>query len=147
MGDAGAYFLGFMAGGLVLIAGASDPKGSPDWSVLLGTSVVWGVPLADIMLAMTRRLLSGHPPFMGDRSHFYDQVRDRWGATVPQTLGVMTIGCLAYALAGLGISRLPAPWALLAATGTVLITVVGLIASRFFSPQASSHARESSDDG
>jgi UDP-GlcNAc:undecaprenyl-phosphate GlcNAc-1-phosphate transferase len=136
MGDAGAYFLGFMAGGLVLIAGASDAKGSPDWSSLLGVSVVWGVPVADIVLAMTRRILSGHPPFSGDRSHFYDQIRDRWGTTVPQTLGVMAIGYLAYALAGLGISHLPALWALLATAGTVLVTVVGLIAGRFFSPEA-----------
>lgn len=56
-----ATILGFMIGILSVISG-----------VKLATAIlVMGVPAADFLFTFTRRILSGHSPFKGDREHLH----------------------------------------------------------------------------
>ena len=87
MGDAGSMFLGMNAAILILLF--------PEAAVLkfaLAGLVVFGLPVADMSLAMFRRWRGGRPLMQGDRSHFYDQLIDR-GYSVPRVVAI------AYALA------------------------------------------------
>jgi len=94
MGDAGSLLLGFNAAVLLLLFAQ---KGIPRW--FMGACMVFSLPVFDTALAITRRWLNGRPIFKGDRSHFYDQLRDR-GYSVRQT--VMICYALTAALAGIG---------------------------------------------
>ena len=72
MGDSGSLLLGFNVA-VILIRFAE--QSSLRW--FAGALVVFGFPIFDTALAIARRMLNGKPLFVGDRSHFYDQVRDR----------------------------------------------------------------------
>lgn len=94
MGDAGSLLLGFNAAVLLLLFAE---RGILRW--FLGACMVFSLPVFDTMLAISRRWLNGRPIFTGDRSHFYDQLRDR-GLSVRAT--VLICYALAAALAGIG---------------------------------------------
>ncbi|MCY2930906.1 MAG: MraY family glycosyltransferase [Planctomycetota bacterium] len=97
MGDAGSMLLGFFVATTIFLFGE---QGNIRW--ILGSLVVFALPLLDTSLAVVRRLLSGKNIFTGDRSHLYDQLVDRgWPvkkvvvlfyamAAVSGTLGVLT---------------------------------------------------------
>lgn len=87
MGDSGSLLLGFTVA-VVMILFAD--QASPRWFAC--SLMVFAFPILDTALAIGRRALNGRPLFKGDRSHFYDQVRDR-GFSVRQTV------LLCYALA------------------------------------------------
>jgi UDP-GlcNAc:undecaprenyl-phosphate GlcNAc-1-phosphate transferase len=94
MGDAGSMLLGFNAAALVLMfAEARAVK----WC--LGAVVVMGLPLADMVLAMVRRWRAQRPIMQGDRSHFYDQLRDR-GMSVRRVVMISYVLAGVFALAG-----------------------------------------------
>ncbi|NOX57771.1 MAG: undecaprenyl/decaprenyl-phosphate alpha-N-acetylglucosaminyl 1-phosphate transferase, partial [Planctomycetes bacterium] len=88
MGDAGSMLLGFNAAVLILMF-AEDQN--LQW--MLGAIVVFGLPIADMVLTLLRRWRAQRPLMMGDRSHFYDQLRDRG-------LGVKKVVLISYLLAG-----------------------------------------------
>lgn len=95
MGDSGSLLLGFSAAAiLVLFAEHAS------WRGLVCAGFVFGFPTFDTGLAVGRRALNKKPLFIGDRSHFYDQIRDK-GFTVKQT--VLLCYGLAAAFAALGI--------------------------------------------
>lgn len=72
MGDAGSVLLGYNCGFMILLF---DERGILRW--MLGGLMVFGLPIADTALAIFRRWRSGRSIFVGDRSHFYDQLVDR----------------------------------------------------------------------
>lgn len=96
MGDAGSLLLGLNAAVMLLLFAE---KSVFRW--FLGACMVFALPVFDTALAITRRKLNGKPLFLGDRSHFYDQLRDR-GFSVRQTVlicyllaaGLAAVGCV-----------------------------------------------------
>lgn len=96
MGDAGSMLLGLNAAVIILLFANA---GVLRWFV--GALIVFGLPIADMALTLVRRWRNAKPLMLGDRSHFYDQLRDR-GFSVRQvvaiTYGVTTLfvifGCL-----------------------------------------------------
>lgn len=115
MGDSGSLLLGYnVAVMLVMIGDASSPR----W-VMAGV-MMFGFPILDTALAIVRRWKNGRPLFVGDRSHLYDQLRDR-GLTVRQTALVCYVIGAAFAALGLiSLSKLSTP----ALTGIYIVAVV-----------------------
>lgn len=115
LGDGGAYLLGTTLALTPALAG-----GGPDpWSVWLATPMLFGIPVADVGVAVIRRARAGVPLFAGDRSHSYDQLVDRG-------LGVGTTSAL-FALAQTGLGALGALAARLDPPGALTLTAVGTI--------------------
>jgi UDP-GlcNAc:undecaprenyl-phosphate GlcNAc-1-phosphate transferase len=75
LGDAGAYFVGLYLASLILDV-SDDPV------ELILTSGFLGVFAIDLLVTLLRRKRNDRPLFIGDRSHIYDQLRDR-GMSVP----------------------------------------------------------------
>ncbi len=72
MGDAGSMLLGLNAAIIILLFGEEHL-----FRWMLGALLVFGLPIADMLLTLVRRFRNGTPLMKGDRSHFYDQLRDR----------------------------------------------------------------------
>ena len=72
MGDTGSMVLGLNVAIILLLFAKS---GALRW--LLGSVMVFGLPLADMLLTLARRWRNQRPLMRGDRSHFYDQLLDR----------------------------------------------------------------------
>jgi len=89
MGDAGSVLLGFNCGVMILLF---DERGQMRW--MLAGLMVFALPILDTALAIIRRWRSGHSIFVGDRSHFYDQLVDRG-------MSVRKVVFISYALAAL----------------------------------------------
>ena len=73
MGDAGSMLLGLNAAILLLLFA----KSSETIRWMLGSLMMFGLPLADMVLTLARRWRNQRPLMVGDRSHFYDQLVDR----------------------------------------------------------------------
>lgn len=120
MGDSGSLLLGFnVAAFIILFAEHAS------WRGLLVGLTLFGFPIYDTALALGRRWLNKKPLFVGDRSHFYDQIRDR-GLTVRQT--VLACHGLALAFAALGVVMIHLPGAQLVGT-FVALPIVGVLTS------------------
>jgi UDP-GlcNAc:undecaprenyl-phosphate/decaprenyl-phosphate GlcNAc-1-phosphate transferase len=113
IGDAGAYFVGLYLANLVLEASDSPVE-------LILTSGFLGVFAIDLLVTLLRRRLNKRPLFLGDRSHIYDQLRDR-GMSVP------TIALLAAATQAVLLVLVITAERLLGATWG-LLTLVGVLA-------------------
>ncbi|MBX3395606.1 MAG: undecaprenyl/decaprenyl-phosphate alpha-N-acetylglucosaminyl 1-phosphate transferase [Phycisphaerae bacterium] len=101
MGDSGSLLLGFSIA--TMIALFAEHAG---WRGLICSTIVFGFPIFDTALAVGRRRLNRKPLFKGDRSHFYDQLRDR-GRSVRSTV-VMCYGLeLCFVLLGVFLAMLP----------------------------------------
>jgi UDP-GlcNAc:undecaprenyl-phosphate GlcNAc-1-phosphate transferase len=74
LGDGGAYLVG-----MVLAAGLVDVGNEP--RAFLGAALAFGLIGLDFVLTLFRRVRAGTPLFVGDRSHLYDQLRDRGWST------------------------------------------------------------------
>ncbi len=98
MGDSGSLLLGYNVA--VLLAMLGDAS-SPRW-VMAGV-MIFGFPILDTTLAIVRRWKNGKPLFVGDRSHLYDQLRDR-GLSVKKT--ALVCYAIGTAFAGLGLISL-----------------------------------------
>lgn len=94
MGDSGSLLLGFNVAVVLILFGESA-----SWQWFAAGLVVFGFPIFDTALAITRRALNRRPLFRGDRSHFYDQVRDR-GLSVRRTVLICYAIGLAFAVLG-----------------------------------------------
>lgn len=75
MGDTGSLFLGFLLAALPLLGGAGGAGGQAP-AGLLGPALVLGVPIADTLLSIGRRLLRGAPVFRADRGHLHHRLLD-----------------------------------------------------------------------
>ncbi|HPD30589.1 MAG TPA: MraY family glycosyltransferase [Phycisphaerae bacterium] len=94
MGDAGSMLLGFNAAVLLLMFGEQRIV---RW--MIGATIIFGLPVADMLLAMARRWRNGRPIMIGDRSHYYDQLRDR-GLSVRRVAAISYVLALAFVIVG-----------------------------------------------
>jgi len=87
LGDAGAYFLGFL---LAIVTLRLRPVGLVlPWSALIPILLVF-VPIADTTFVVIRRVLSGKHPFTPGRDHLSHVLMDR-GLSVRWSVGVLQI--------------------------------------------------------
>ena len=87
LGDAGAYFLGFL---LAIVTLRLRPVGLVlPWSALIPVLLVF-VPIADTTFVVIRRVLSGKHPFTPGRDHLSHVLMDR-GLSVRWSVGVLQI--------------------------------------------------------
>lgn len=70
MGDGGAYFLGFLIGGLTLV---TSQKGTVA-AALVAPVFALALPIIDVSLAIVRRGLKGLPVFRPDRRHIHHRL-------------------------------------------------------------------------
>jgi len=98
MGDTGSTFLGFIMAWLaVALVSDSNAAATPSvYSLLL----LFAVPLADIFVAVTRRLAKGKSPFLPDRSHIHHMLADtslgHFGASRLMRLAAAFLAVMAY---------------------------------------------------
>ena len=96
MGDAGSMLLGLNSA-IILLLFAEDNR----FRWMVASLIVFGLPIADMLLTLARRWRAQRPLMQGDRSHFYDQLIDR-GLSVRKvvyisyilTAGFVLLGCL-----------------------------------------------------
>ncbi|MFL5291594.1 MAG: glycosyltransferase family 4 protein [Myxococcales bacterium] len=72
MGDTGSLFLGFVLAATSLRTGNGS---SSAWALLVPVLAL-GLPIADTLLAFTRRALRGQSPFHPDREHIHHKLLD-----------------------------------------------------------------------
>ena len=82
MGDSGAYLLGF----ILAVLAISFSKTYNIYSVL-GPMLIIGMPIIDGVFTNIRRLAAGKSIFLGDRSHFYDNLLQK-GFSTKKTLAI-----------------------------------------------------------
>ena len=97
MGDAGSMLLGFIAAALMILFAEKAVR----W--WMASVVVFGLPILDTAVALTRRLLNRRPLFVSDRGHIYDQMIDR-GIPLKRTVAICYALAALYALKGIGLS-------------------------------------------
>ena len=99
MGDSGSHLLGFLLA--VLAIGFT---GNPFLSEgkFFGPVFMIGLPVFDAALAISRRLISGQSPFLGDRRHLYDILLLR-GLSVKRTVFVCCIIQVVMVILGIAI--------------------------------------------
>ena len=107
MGDAGSYFLG-CALAILFVLNTGKPK---DFNSLIASALIMGVFIFDTGLAIMRRWLNGRPIFQGDRSHFYDQLRDMGLSTIKTVLICYALE-VAFVILGLTAKQFPLMWAI-----------------------------------
>ncbi|MCX5375784.1 MraY family glycosyltransferase [Streptomyces sp. NBC_00091] len=104
MGDSGSMLLGLLlAGACVSFLGQVDPDAlanqlggeqsavyasTPLYLAFLLPGVIIALPLADLVMAVARRVLRGQSPFAADREHFHHRLL-RIGYTHPRAVLVM----------------------------------------------------------
>ena len=98
MGDTGSTFLGFIMAWLaVALVSDSNAAVAPSVYALL---LLFAVPLADIAVAVTRRLAKGKSPFLPDRSHIHHMLADtslgHFGASRLMRLAAAFLAVVAY---------------------------------------------------
>jgi UDP-GlcNAc:undecaprenyl-phosphate GlcNAc-1-phosphate transferase len=121
LGDAGAYVLGVLIAHVII-------ESSADGTVqLMVTSGMLGVLAIDLVVTMLRRRRSGHPMFLGDRSHIYDQLRDR-GLSVPTVALVVAAAQTAIVVTVVSVDRLLPGWQSLTVLFLILIGIVAALA-------------------
>jgi UDP-GlcNAc:undecaprenyl-phosphate/decaprenyl-phosphate GlcNAc-1-phosphate transferase len=117
MGDAGSMLLGLNAAVLLLMFGEQRI-----FRWMVGATMVFGLPVADMLLAMVRRWRNGKPVMTGDRSHYYDQLRDR-GFTVRQVVAISYLLALAFAAVGTSVILVRTRYAVLVLGATIMVVV------------------------
>jgi UDP-GlcNAc:undecaprenyl-phosphate GlcNAc-1-phosphate transferase len=118
LGDAGAYVIG-----LLLAHAVIESSGDSTIRLMISSGLL-GVLAIDLVVTMLRRRRSGHPLFLGDRSHIYDQLRDR-GLSVPRVAVAMAAAQAVIVLIVVGVDRSLGPWPSLL---VLLVIVIGLVA-------------------
>ncbi len=113
MGDAGSMLLGFNAAVLLLMFGEQRII---RW--MIGAIIIFGLPVADMLLAMVRRWRNGRPIMVGDRSHYYDQLRDR-GLSVRRVATISYLLALAFVVVGTSVVFIRTRYAVLVFTATI----------------------------
>jgi UDP-GlcNAc:undecaprenyl-phosphate GlcNAc-1-phosphate transferase len=122
MGDTGSMFLGYALGSAALMSG--QQKESTLVSLLVPV-IALGLPLADTLLAMVRRILARRSIFSADRGHLHHRLLDL-GLTHRRAVLIL-YGCsILLCLAALG-AAVGKDWQVgLAITGAV-VTLFGVI--------------------
>jgi UDP-GlcNAc:undecaprenyl-phosphate GlcNAc-1-phosphate transferase len=121
MGDAGSLLLGFNAAVMILLFTERD---IPRW--FIGALMVFALPIFDTALAIARRWVNKKPLFTGDRSHFYDQLRQR-GLSVRRTVLISYALATFYAAVGCLVVFIRARYAIIVFGLVLLATVMAVI--------------------
>ncbi len=117
MGDAGSLLLGLNAAILMLLFAKT---GGIRW--MAGSVMVFGLPLADMVLTLARRWRHQKPLMKGDRSHFYDQLVDR-GWPVRRVVRISFLMAGGFALAGCAATVLRVRYLLLLYAAVVAVAI------------------------
>jgi len=130
LGDNGSYVVGaFLAYGIM----RSSPE--PLDSRLAVAAVLLGVFALDLAVTIIRRKLAGAPLFTGDRSHIYDQLRDR-GMTVRSVALTMAAVEVGYVAVAIGIEQVRSgPIRLVLVAVAVLVSLLLAWVGGFFTPR------------
>jgi len=96
LGDSGSLLLGFMAASLSLV---SAQKSATLVAIAIPL-VSFGLPVAEVWISLSRRLLSGAPLFKGDRRHIHHMLLQR-GLTQRQAAILLYGICALFSLFGL----------------------------------------------
>lgn len=98
LGDAGAYFLGFMLAILVIRV---NPAGSPVWQGLVIALLLVLLPLLDTTYVIIKRLMNGTHPFTAGRDHLSHKLQSN-GVTVASS--VIALQVISVVAAGVAIA-------------------------------------------
>ena len=123
MGDGGAYFVGFMLGGLC-ITGSNSLNYS--FATVLPI-VVLAVPLADMVSVIAARLWQGKSPFAADNRHLHHRLL---GAGFSEKQAVATMHCLSLWCGSLALVMVEAinGWVFALVSVCLLVIIARLIA-------------------
>jgi UDP-GlcNAc:undecaprenyl-phosphate/decaprenyl-phosphate GlcNAc-1-phosphate transferase len=125
LGNSGAYVVGVLLAWGIL---ATSPAGGAELVVAAG---VLGVFAVDLVVTVIRRAAGRRPLFAGDRSHVYDQMRDR-GWSVPGVAAAAAATQAVMVAAVVVADRLLSPIAGAVAVAGLLAGIVGgLVAAGF----------------
>jgi UDP-GlcNAc:undecaprenyl-phosphate GlcNAc-1-phosphate transferase len=121
LGDAGSMMIGLSLAVLSLNVFQS-PSGAIE---PFGMAVLLAVPLLDVVLAITRRTLSGCPFWQADRFHIHHRLLER-GCSAHETTALMAGLCVLAGFAAAMIAATGAIWpTLVAGVGVLLLLVRG----------------------
>jgi UDP-GlcNAc:undecaprenyl-phosphate GlcNAc-1-phosphate transferase len=98
MGDSGSLFIGFLLSALAM---ASAHEASTTAGVAIPI-LAFGVPIMDVVLAVLRRLLRGHPIFRGDTDHIHHKLLRR-GLSHRRAVYVLYAVTFMFVMAGMAI--------------------------------------------
>jgi len=118
MGDCGSLLLGFIVGTLILL----NMEQFGRWSI--ASIVIFGLPILDTAVAITRRAINNKPIMVSDRGHIYDQFMDR-GLGLKKSVRICYILAICYGLIGLAISFMRFRYSIVAFLIIVLISAFG----------------------
>lgn len=90
LGDAGAYFLGFMLA--ILTVRLTPVNVAAGWNLLIPLLLL-ALPLADMAYVVVRRIAAGIHPFTAGRDHTSHSLQRR-GFTVPQAVLLLQVSAL-----------------------------------------------------
>lgn len=92
LGDSGSLLIGF-----TVAAWSLKVTGNPNGTQALHTMIlISGLPIAETLLTLARRYVSGHPFFEGDRSHIHHVLLKK-GLGVPKTVRLLALVSLGFA--------------------------------------------------
>jgi UDP-GlcNAc:undecaprenyl-phosphate GlcNAc-1-phosphate transferase len=133
LGDGGAYVVGATLAFAML---ASVPDGvaytpAEGLPMLLLAIAMLGVIGMDLAVTLTRRRMAGRPLFEGDRSHVYDQLRDR-GWSVPKVVLAATLLQVVLVSGVLLLDRTLDPWPAVVVTAAAAATLMAIAAATGF---------------
>ncbi len=120
MGDAGSMLLGFNAAVLLLMFGEQRIV---RW--MIGATIIFGLPVADMLLAMVRRWRNGKPIMIGDRSHYYDQLRDR-GLSIRRVAAISYLLALAFVVVGTSVVFIRTRYTILVFMATIGVVLAAI---------------------
>ncbi|HEU5113056.1 MAG TPA: MraY family glycosyltransferase [Acidimicrobiia bacterium] len=120
MGDAGAYFLGLYLTHLII-----DSTNDSALELVL-TAGVLGVFAIDMLVTLLRRRLNHRPLFLGDRSHIYDQLRDRGLGVRSIVVIAATTQAILLAFVIAAERLLGVEWGLVTLSGLLALLLAGL---------------------
>jgi UDP-GlcNAc:undecaprenyl-phosphate GlcNAc-1-phosphate transferase len=147
MGDGGSVLLGYV-GGMLIVMFAE--QGSLRW--LVAALMIFTLPVYDAALAIFRRYRSGKPLFVGDRSHFYDQLKQR-GCGIKGTALICYAAASVFSLAGLSLVihgeqgyLIPDGWIVPVFVGFIVLVALASYIGGFASPERRSPAADPATD-
>jgi len=124
MGDTGSLLLGYVLAAIsLLLIKSHGGANTPITPVLMGTLL--GLPLADTLYVMGRRVLNGTSPFQPDKTHFHHRLM-QLGLTHNGVVGTMYGMMMFYGVAALVLIQTPA-WVQCAALAGLIALTYGLL--------------------
>jgi UDP-GlcNAc:undecaprenyl-phosphate GlcNAc-1-phosphate transferase len=129
MGDSGSLLIGFLLGVLTTLTTivSKDEAAGAGWYPVFAPVIVLAVPLYDLIVVSTIRILRGKSPFVGDTNHFSHRLVAR-GMTRRTAVLCLYLITAATSVAAILLPNVSAQFAPLIFVQTVLILgVVGLL--------------------